>query len=115
MGKINSRSKGQRGEREVAEILTARGYTSKRGGQQGGGGSLDNPDVISALPWHIEVKRTESINLYNALDQAIRDAATATASAGKPPLVIHRRNGREWVAILRLDDFLNAIEKDQTT
>ena len=99
----NSRDKGCRGEREVAELLRARGWPARRGQQHSG--SPDSPDVAGGPPgWHIEVKRVEALRLYPAMAQAIRDAG-----ADQTPVVLHRPNGREWVAILRLDDWLDLV------
>jgi len=99
MARINSRTKGAVGEREIAEFLRERGYEARRG-QQFSGGS-DSPDVVHNIEGvHLEVKRTEAGNLYKWLAQAKRDAK------GKVPVVVHRRNKQEWVAILPLDDFL---------
>lgn len=95
---LNSRNKGACGERELAAYLRDKGFDSKRGQQFRGG--QDSPDVIGLPGIHLEVKRTEKLSLYDALDQAVRDAG------GNVPVVIHRKNRREWVAIVRLDDFL---------
>lgn len=102
---MNSNAKGKRGERELAHYLTERGFPSRRGQQYSGDPSA--PDVVSDLPLHIECKRVERIQLYPAIDQAAADAGD------KPPLVCHRRNGREWLAILRLDDLLRIMEGRQ--
>ena len=99
MGKINSRAKGARGEREFAKLLRDHGHEARRGQQYSGLG--DSPDVVSSLPYHFEVKRTESLSLYVAMDQAIRDAEPT-----KPPVVVHKRNGKEWLAVMRMSDFL---------
>lgn len=97
---MNSNAKGKRGERELAQFLRDRGYESRRGQQFSG--SPDSPDVVCEdLPFHIEVKRSETLSPYKALEQAQTDAGT------KPPLVAHRRNGKEWLAILLLDDLLS--------
>ena len=101
---INSRQKGKAGELELAAFLRERGYEARRGQQFSGG--ADSPDVIGIPGIHIEAKRTEAGSLYAWLDQAIRDAGTS-----KTPLVCHRRNRREWVAILRLDDFLTILKQ----
>lgn len=103
--KINSRDKGARGEREVAKILTDQGYNARRGQQFSG--SPDSPDVVvEGLPYniHFEVKRVESGNPYKWLEQAERDAGV------KFPLVVHKRNGKDWIAILSLKDFLTMIK-----
>ena len=99
--RISSRTKGKVGELELAAHLTASGYPARRGQQFQGGG--DSPDVVapSLEGIHIECKRVETGNLYKWLDQAKKDA-----KAGNVPVVMHRKNKREWVAILDLNDFL---------
>ena len=93
-----SRNKGKTGERELAhELSRVFGVTARRGVQfQGTPGS---PDVIVDIPdLHIECKRTERFRLYEALEQAVEDAAN------KLPIVFHRQNKKPWVAVVRLDD-----------
>lgn len=102
MGKA-SRDKGKRGELELARLLRDRGYDAHRGAQHRGG--PDSPDVEGLPGIHIECKRTERLDLYGALDQARRDSAP-----GDVPVVMHRRNECDWVAILRLEDFLRIWE-----
>ena len=95
-----SRQKGKRGEREAAELIRSFGFQAARGQQHSG--SPDSPDIrhdIEGL--HIEVKRTEKFALYAAIEQARQDAR-----AGDIPCVLHRQNGREWVAVLPAADFL---------
>lgn len=102
--RINSRRKGASGEVELARFLTDHGIPAKRGQQHAGG--VESPDIIAAsktFPFHVEGKRVEAGSLYNWLAQAQRDAGN------KIPLVAHRRNGRRWVAVLYLDDFLNFV------
>lgn len=97
MGKA-SRDKGARGEREAAaELARLFGADAARGVQFQGG--KDSPDVrhdIAGL--HFEVKRTEKLVLWAAIEQAASDAG------GNAPIVLHRPNGKPWVAIVRLDD-----------
>jgi len=107
MGKINSRAKGCRGEREFANLLKAAGHEARRGQQFAGGN--DSPDVVTSLPYHFEVKRTEALSLYKAMAQAKRDAVR-----GKPPVVAHKRNGEEWLVVLRFEDFLKMVEHEKT-
>lgn len=100
--KINSRSKGKRGELELSSFLKDNGFDARRGQQFKG--TKDSPDIVSdaitALGFHIECKRVEAGNLYNWLEQAEADAGDLT------PIVMHRRNDKRWVAILDLEDFL---------
>ena len=99
---MNSRAKGKRGELELAQFLRDHGFEAHRGQQFHGG--KDSPDVVTNLPGvHLECKRVEQGNLYDWLAQAKRDAGS------KCPVVAHRRNGREWVAILTLQDLLNLM------
>lgn len=103
---INSRAKGARGERELAEFLRGFGIEARRGQQFKGG--VDSPDVVcDGLPgFHLECKRVEAGNLYNWLAQSERDAGA------KVPLVVHKRNKKDWVVILRLDDFLTYVLRE---
>jgi Holliday junction resolvase len=99
----NSRAKGARGERELANTLTKLGYQARRGQQFSG---LEGEDVIcESLPCHWEVKRVERFRLYPSLAQAERDA-----KAGRIPVVAHRSNGREWVAIVSLAHWVEAAD-----
>jgi len=101
---MNSRSKGKRGELEVVHLLKELGIEARRGQQYEG--SSNSPDVVVGPPLetlHIEVKRREAGNLYHWLAQAKNECA------GKTPVVFHKRNGEEWVAILSLIDFLTIM------
>ena len=100
---LHSRNKGKRGELELAAVLSAYGFDSRRGQQFSG--SADSPDVTGLPGIHIEAKRTEKFSLYDALAQAIGDAGT------KLPVVMHRRNREEWVAVLRLADFIKIFKQ----
>lgn len=104
MGKM-SKEKGKRGEREVAELLRENGWNARRGQQFTGG--EDSPDVVHCIPGvHIEVKRSETLQLYSALKQAKDDAKD-----GDMPTVWHRRNGQDWVVILPAKDFFRLLDK----
>ena len=97
------RNKGARGERELAAWLRERGHAARRGQQFSGG--PESPDVVCPdVPFHFECKRTERIRLYDAMTQAIADAGD------KVPVVAHRRNRGEWLAILRLEDLIVLLE-----
>lgn len=101
MGKM-SRTKGKVGEREVAAMLRDHGFNGARGQQFRGG--ADSADVTGLPGYHIEVKRAEKLSLYDALQQARED------SAGQGlPVVFHRKNGTEWVAITTANIFLKLV------
>ena len=99
-----SREKGKRGEREVAAILRDHGFNARRGQQYSG--TETTADVVGLPGYHLEVKRTERLDLYGAYHQAERDAG----DSGDVPVVVHRRNGQPWLAALPLDDFLRLLE-----
>lgn len=104
MGK-HSRDKGKRGEREAAALITRLfGVEAHRGRQYQG--SDDSPDVKADLPGvHWEVKRTEALSLYPAIEQAAADAADSV------PVVLHRRNGKPWLCVVRADDLPALVVK----
>lgn len=96
---MNSRQKGARGERELANILKDYGYETRRG-QQFSGANGD-ADVVGLLGVHIECKRVEKLNLDAAMEQARRDARE-----GEMPVVMHRKDRQDWKVTLSLDDFM---------
>lgn len=106
MGGKMSREKGKRGEREIAAILKAHGYDARRG-QQFCGANGD-ADVVGLDGIHIEVKRTEKLKLYEALEQAQSDARD-----GELPVVMHRKNNHEWVVIQPLEDWIAMYGKSK--
>ena len=95
---INSRNKGARFERQVAEYLRTKGYSARRGQQFSG--SPDSPDVVSNFPLHIEAKAVEKLNLDKAYAQAESDGGN------KPPCVIHKKNRKPIMITMKLDDFI---------
>lgn len=102
---MNSRDKGQRGERELAEYLRQAGYEARRGAQFSGANG--DPDVVCSVPGiHIEVKRTEKLRLWEAILQAVRDA-----KGGRMPTVWHRANRQPWLVTLRASDFIELLKR----
>ncbi len=105
MGRM-SREKGKRGELEFAsEVFRLFGVQARRGRQYQGG--PDSPDVVTEIPGvHFEVKRTEGLSVYAALEQADEDRDWEEI-----PVVTHRRNRKEWVVVLRLDDLPELVRR----
>lgn len=97
---MNSRQKGKRGELELAKVLREHGYETRRGQQYSG--TETSADVVGLPGIHIECKRVENLNVYNALAQAIRD----TGESDDLPAVFHRKNNQPWLVTMRLDDWL---------
>jgi Holliday junction resolvase len=100
MGKrINSRAKGAAGERELSNKLKEYGYNTRRGQQYCGANG--DADVIGLPGIHIESKRVERLNLYDAMAQAATEARP-----GEYPTVFHRKNHCDWLVIMRFDDWM---------
>lgn len=100
MGKINSRDKGARYERKIAQMLREYGYEAERGCQHSGG--KDSPDVKHNMKRiHIEAKNVEALNIWKALEQSERDAGD-----GETPIVIFRRNRSKDYVALQFDHFM---------
>jgi Holliday junction resolvase len=94
---VNSRNKGARGEREFALLCRGEGYDVRRGQQFSG---LEGEDVVGLPNIHVEVKRVEKLNIYNAIEQSVRDA-----TEGNVPIVAHRKDRCDWLITLKADDF----------
>ena len=93
-----SRRKGKSGELEAAgELRRLFGVDARRGRQYQG--TDESPDVMTGIEGlHVEVKRTEKLRAYEAIRQAAEQCGTDV------PVVLHRANRREWLAIVRLED-----------
>ena len=108
MGKINSKVKSKNGELEIVHILKDRGYkNSRRSCQFNGKAEEGQADVVGLDGFHIEVKRVEHLNIYEAIEQAVRDNGDSLDT----PVVFHRKNNKKWLCTLRLDDFLDIIKE----
>ena len=96
---LNSNRKGKRGELEFAKIARTYGFDCRRAQQYCGANG--DADVIGIPGYHLEIKRTETLSIYAAMEQAIRDKA-----ADEKPVVLHRRNGRPWLVVMLAEDWL---------
>jgi len=108
---MNSRDKGNRGEREWRDILNKTFHTKYARTPLSGGLDLKgdimrtygSPKTI-ADEFHWEIKRVEKLNIHSAMRQAIRDS--------RPPLipcVPFRKNSEDWLLCLRADDFISLL------
>lgn len=99
---VNSKRKGKTGELELARKLREYGYETRRTVQYNGKAEEGEADLKGLPGIHIECKRTERLNLYDAMSQAKADSA----GSGKLPMVFHRKNNCEWLVVMTLDDFM---------
>lgn len=91
----------------LRDMFRQYGFTARRT-QQYCGNTGDASDVIvEELPRiHLESKCTEAKDFLNWIDQANRDCN------GKIPIVAHKRNRREWIAILPLDNLIDLLRTE---
>ena len=99
----SQRDRGKRGEREVAGILRQHGYDAFRTQQYCG--KNGNADVSGLPGFHIEVKRTERLRLYDAMQQSQRDAPP-----DEIPIVVSRADRKPWLVSIDLNDFLSILD-----
>lgn len=102
MGK-HQREKGKRGEREAARELTLLLGTLVERTQQFKG-NPHSADLEGIPGLHLEVKRTERLSIYPALEKV------ESESGEDCPVVLHRRNGKRWIAVMYLADLVDVTE-----
>ena len=100
----NSNAKGKRGEREFASFCREQGYECRRG-QQFCGANGD-ADVVGLPGIHIEVKRVERLNLYDAMAQAGADRKPEQL-----PIVAHRKDNCKWLITMRAEDWFEIFRE----
>lgn len=103
MGKINSKQKGKRYERELASKLREYGYEARRTAQFCGN-TGDASDVVGLDGIHIEAKFQQKIQIYDWMAQAIHDSAEN--GKGNLPAVFFRKNNAETLVTMRLEDWI---------
>lgn len=97
---INSKQKGARFERSLANILkNDYGYECRRGQQYCGANG--DADVVGLKGIHIEAKHQERMQLYDWMAQAKSDARE-----GELPVVFHKKNNAEILVTMPLDCFM---------
>ena len=96
---INSKRKGATGEVELAHKLEEYGYNARRSVQYNG--KDGQADVLGLPHIHIECKRVERLNIYDAIAQAKRDAKNDDM-----PTVFHRKNRCNWLVTMELTEFM---------
>jgi hypothetical protein len=96
---MNSRSKGKAGELEVIKILCEYWPKACRNLDQARGSS--GQDVLNTEGIHFQIKRTERLEIWKALEQTHSEAAELDL-----PVLVFRRSRSEWHACLPLEELL---------
>ena len=104
MGK-KSQQKGRSGEIELCSRLRDYGFDVRPGKAVSYGST---PDLVGLASVHVEVKRTERLNLYSAMEQSQRDSIRFKDGL---PTVFHRKNRRDWLVTMTLDDWIKIYNK----
>lgn len=117
---MNSRSKGARGERELAELLRKYGFNARRGQQYSGANGDADVEGVDGI--HIECKRVEKLDVNSWLEQSERDAYADSLKRGYKviPTVFHRQNfdprrpaKGKWKVTLYAEDFIELLKRGQ--
>lgn len=94
------RSKGNRAEAEIVQILREHGWQHARrnfgSGSQGGSDIVNGPSDVA-----LEIKRCERTQIWDWLAQV-----QAAARPTEVPVVVFRRNHSDWHACVPLDEYL---------
>jgi Holliday junction resolvase len=98
---MNSKQKGKRGELELVRALKGHGFETRRSVQYNGKSEEGQADLLGLPNIHIECKRVEKLNIYDAIAQAKHDA-----TGGELPTVFHRKNNCKWLVTMELDDWI---------
>lgn len=102
---INSKQKGKAGELEFCHECAKYGFDKVYRTAQTNGKLEQSLADCEGLDYiHPEVKRVEKLNIYTAIQQAIRD--TSAKKEKKLPIVFHRKNRHKWLASMPFDVFI---------
>ena len=109
MGKVNSKQKGARAEREVAKILRNHGFADARRTAQYCGNTGDAADVEGVPGFHLEVKiRDEKGHL--AIDKWWAQAVRDSDFTGNIPVLVHRKDGQKWKITMDFEMWLEVVK-----
>lgn len=99
-----SRNKGARGENELAALLSDElGFVVKRKLGQ----ARDGGDDIQVGKYRLEVKRREALRLDDWCQQI-----EMAAGPSEWPVVVYRRNGQPWRAVVPIELLIKAMRED---
>jgi len=104
----SAKAKGSRLERAVAQAIRHKGLDDKAGRMPlSGADSHLKGDVRTDLPYTIECKNTERVQLWKAWQQAVDQ------SHYHPPVLCISANHRPVLAVVELDTLLNLMLCEQ--
>jgi hypothetical protein len=97
---VNSRAKGARAERLLAqELKEVMGWASARRSQQYCGAGETSDVLVEEMPGlFIESKMVEALSIHPVMERAVREAGSKLA------VVAHKKKRTDWLLTLRLSD-----------
>jgi hypothetical protein len=102
---VNSRAKGARAERELANTLKELFGWGARRTQQFSGNAGDSDVLIEELPGlFVECKHVQSLSIVPVMRKAVEQCK------GKLPVICHRKNQSEFLLTMRLRDLVAISE-----
>lgn len=110
------KAKGRRGQQEIIDKLLATFPELTTNDLRSIPGSVPGPDVWMSeaaqkiLPYDIESKNVEKLNIWAALEQVV-----SRGSEKLTPLLIFKRNNSKTYACLDFDDFLKLLKQANST
>ena len=104
----NSNAKGSRGERLCRDVWKKHGYENAHRSQQYSGKGESSADLEGiSQRLHIEVKCGYTFKtVYDWMNQAIRDA-----KEGQIPITNIKMDRRDWLCVMRLEDFIELFKE----
>jgi len=66
-----------------------------------------SPYAKTLIPFDIESKNVEKLNLWGSIDQTV-----ANTGKGRIPLLVIKKNHRKPYIVLELEDFIQCLKKD---
>lgn len=102
---VNSRAKGARAERLLAEALReVMGWQSARRSQQYCGAGQTSDVLVEEMPGlFIESKMVEALSIHPVMERAVREAGHKLA------VVAHKKKRTQWLITLQLADLPRLI------
>jgi Holliday junction resolvase len=99
---VNSRAKGARAERDLAQSLKeAMGWTSARRSQQFCGAGQTADLIVREVPQlHLESKMVEALSIHPVMERAVKEAGGT-----KLAVLCHRKKRTGWLVTMRLEDW----------
>ena len=109
---VNSKQKGNQGERDWAKFLREQNLDKRAWRNYGSGSTIYKSDVVNKLDYNFEVKVGKHFSLPQALKQTQKDAEMSHA---KPSVAFHLDQMRqdEWWIIIDAYEWAELFKKNK--